>query len=348
MKYLYYTFMLVSIMGGMLVSCAQQEEDQFRPSSGLSQQSFPSFELAPDQTLTKKEISALQLAGFAGQIVEVLLSQENETSPVKREYLIGGDMVLSEENLRERAEFASNASPESKQYRFGVTVGSQYPTIRVHGVNMGRHPEMADALRYAVARYNDLNIRHNLVLSFVTTGLLPSQFVRNSNLISVVPVSSLSIEGAAAIADLPSMYGNPGAVIRVLNNTSNRSTNFLRYLMMHEIGHTLGMAHTDWFDPNTHSCSRGNSTLPGMDPIPEVTPGARGPVHIPGTPANPDSDGVTIFKVCHPGPFAQDVFSHYDVIALETTFPVNSSEVTPTGCLCLITERCLNGECVPR
>ncbi len=346
--------MMVGIMGSLLVSCTQPEDaDLFTPNSELIPGDLPSLEVAVDQNLTETEINLLQQAGFAGQDVEIVLTRESDVSPVRRKYLIGGDMILSEENLTERADFAPNFTPGNKQYRYGVTVGSHYPTIRIRGVNMTGHPEWRDALEHAVASYNSLDIRHNLVLSFVRTGRGVPGVITNSNVISVIPLSDLGVDGAVGLADLPSMYGNPGAVIRVASDRtgSGASQNFFRHAMMHEVGHALGMHHTDWFDPMSHSCRRGTSIpILGGNSSPEVKPSPIWGVHIPGTPRRPNSDGISVFRTCHPGNFAQTVFSPFDRIALETIFPAPSSGgggLGPSGCLCLPMERCLNGECIP-
>lgn len=359
MKSFILSAMVLVTIANLLFACQQIEEpDQFIPVMQEASAELPKYWKPTDQSLTPKEIQALQLAGFAEHGVEIL--QGENSVAAKHAFLIGGDMIASWDNIQERAELTLNSPSGAKQYRYGVTVGPRYPTIRVRGVNMTGNPELVDALRHAVASYNALNLRHTLQLSFVRTGRGVPGVITNSNVISVIPVASLEVEGAAALANLPTIFGSPGHTIRVMNDLARTGAtqNFIRHLMMHEIGHTLGMQHTDWFDPMANSCSRGNTNIPilGGGTAPTVEPSQVPSVHIPGTPQRPNVDAISIFRTCHPGNFAQINFSQFDQIALETIFPVNPIIITPgdggvpgrnTGCPCSPLERCLNGSCVP-
>lgn len=76
-----------------------------------------------------------------------------------------------------------------------------------------------------------------------------------------------------ACADFPSSIVAPGALIKIQTQTASNK----RSAMAHELGHTLGLRHTDWY-----------SVGEGASPY--------GAIHIPGTPTTSQSDAGSVMN----------------------------------------------------
>ncbi len=193
----------------------------------------------------------------------------------------------------EQLENLSAGKITSKQYRTYNLVSSPRTVsiIGFTGTGYGQDLsyKMRQALQRAVDNYNALNIGLNFTLSFGT----------NYNSYDIVVYKNSNGE-AGAVAGFPS-DGDPYKWVQIYSGMENYSTATNEHVMTHEIGHTLGMRHTDWF--SRESCGQSGESA-----------GSDGAVHIPGTPTGYDADSVMLacFSANESGNFG-----YYDIVAFE-------------------------------
>ena len=166
-------------------------------------------------------------------------------------------------------------------------------TIRVLGYTGGSYAldnTMRTALQWAVNNYNRLNIGLNFTLAYGTnTGAYDMVVYRTSG-------------GGGGSAGFPS-GGNPYKWINILSGTSSYGTNTTEHVITHEMGHCLGLRHTDYFNRSLSCGSGGNEGSGGV-----------GAIHIPNTPTGFDANSVMLscFSANEDGEFG-----FYDEVAPE-------------------------------
>lgn len=207
-------------------------------------------------------------------------------------YKVEGDIVMNEEQMEE---MIANFLPQGvvdRQYRTYNLV-SNNQTISVCGYTggggYGLSNKMRTALQWAVNNYNALNTGLTFSLTY-TTNYQPYDMV----------VYRIPNGQAGGVAGFPS-GGNPYKWIQIYSGMDNYNTNTVEHVITHEMGHAVGMRHTDWF--SRQSCGQsGESANPD------------GAVHIPGTPTGYDSNSIML--ACF-GANEDGEFGFYDRVALE-------------------------------
>lgn len=210
-------------------------------------------------------------------------------------YLLEGDLIVSREDLDNMlaGEYVDNGEPKFEQYRTTNLV-SQGRTINVIGYTgadaNGLDSKMRTGLQRAVNNFNALNINLTFTLTFGT----------NFNPFDIV-VFRVGGSGGGA-AGFPS-NGNPFKWVQVQSGTSNFSTDVVEHVITHEIGHSVGLRHTDYFNRSISCGQGGNEGSAGV-----------GAIHIPGTPTGADLESIMLacFSSNETGEFSQ-----FDRIALE-------------------------------
>ena len=205
----------------------------------------------------------------------------------EKTFIVEGDIALSANQL-------NNMSPsniQDKQYRTNNLV-SNNRTINVIGYTGGSQAltsKQRTALQYAINNYNRINIGLSFTLTFGT----------NYNSYDIVVYQTTNGQ-AGGVAGFPS-GGNPYKFVQIYDGMEQYSVDTNEHVMTHEIGHTLGMRHTDWF--SRQSCGQTGEAA-----------GADGAVHIPGTPTGFDSTSVML--ACF-GANEDGEFNANDITALE-------------------------------
>tara|TARA_B100001063_G_C16680782_1_gene511629 strand:- start:185 stop:1021 length:837 start_codon:yes stop_codon:yes gene_type:complete len=202
-------------------------------------------------------------------------------------YLIEGDIVMTEEQMNTM----STKSITDKQYRTYNLVSTPR-TVNVIGYTGGSQAltsKQRTALQWSIDNYNALNIGITFTLTFGT----------NYSPYDIVVYQNRNGQ-AGGVAGFPS-NGNPYKFVQIFSGMEAYSTNTNEHVMTHEIGHSVGLRHTDWF--SRQSCGQsGESANPD------------GAVHIPGTPTGYDSNSIML--ACF-GANEDGEFGANDRVALE-------------------------------
>ena len=180
-------------------------------------------------------------------------------------FLIEGDIIITQDQLNK---MDLHGGITTEQYRTTNLVSAPR-TIRVVGLTgtgtSALSTNMRNGLQAAINRYNNLGLSINFTLTF-------SSSTSGANIVVRRQTGS-----AGGVAGFPS-GGNPYNSVTLYSGLDSYSTNVNAHVAAHEIGHCIGLRHTDWF--SRQSCGGQNSN--------EGTAGV-GAIQIPGTPSGYDS-----------------------------------------------------------
>jgi hypothetical protein len=185
-------------------------------------------------------------------------------------YIAEGDIFLDDAILNSVPEQQSIIVAGEEHYRTTNLVTGLPRTITVR--YSGTTTSISNAINAAIARYNARALR--ITFSRVTSG---------GNIV----ISNVSGVSYIASAGFPS-GGNPYNSIRFNTAYAGWNANTLTSVMAHEMGHCIGMRHTD-LACRQYSC--------GGSPVNEGSAGV-GAIHIPGTPTACNADPTSWMLAC--------------------------------------------------
>lgn len=210
-------------------------------------------------------------------------------------YLVEGDIFLSSKDLSQKAKTNKVRVAKTEQYSTNNLVASLPRVITVRVSNLGS--AFVQGADLAIQRYNALGLR------------IQFQRVTSGN-------ADITIQGfyegpsggyiTLGSSGFPTDAGDPFNLIQMNTHPdaygSNPNVQYVGSVLQHEIGHCIGMRHTDYMD-RSYSC--------GGDPVDEGDGGV-GAVYLPGTPSDPDPDSWML--ACSNG--GNRTFNANDIIAL--------------------------------
>jgi len=261
---------------GFIVFTSCNNEDEFIEEKAVEQQNQKYPEIS-------KKLEALHFNTNGLELIELTLLD----GTTQEMFLIEGDIVFTKKEI-ENMKLGGDIN--SKQYRtFNLANNGTYTVIGYTGNNSnGLSSKERTALSWAVNNYNSLNLGIHLNLSY-GTNWQPKDIVVYRNNIGFV----------GGLSNFPS-GGRPYKFVQI-NGIGSFNTNVIEHVITHEIGHSFGLRHSDWW--SRQSCADGGNEGTGPD----------GAVHIPGTPTGFDSGSLmnACFSLSSNGEFG-----FYDRVAL--------------------------------
>lgn len=196
---------------------------------------------------------------------------------IEQRIYIGDDIVVTVDQLRAM----STIDNQQKQYRTFNLVTGNNRTIDILGYTgndqFGLSNRGQTALQWAVNNYNRLSgVSLNFRLTYGTNFQAADMVVYDN---------STNNSGSGGVAGFPNSSGQANKFIQIYN-LDGFSTNVNEHVITHEIGHSIGFRHSDWFD--RLSCPTSSQGNEGQ--------GSDGSVHIPGTPTGRDL--TSIMQAC--------------------------------------------------
>jgi len=194
-------------------------------------------------------------------------------------FVVEGDIMLSKEQLLQEKDLST------RQVRGDYTVSLTYRYDIKVGIDSNIPNQWYADIQQALDKWNatmSVNMR------IVTTSNQDILIKRNDTL------------GGIAGALLPMSNGKPGSTVEInFNEFDDRSSSQKILIMVHELGHCLGLRHTNWrVDPYASGSYIGISGTPN-------------------TVNNPDPNSVMNWDA---GGLYWNGFSYYDNIAIETIY----------------------------
>ena len=213
---------------------------------------------------------------------------QNPDGTIEDAYVVEGCIAIKKDDLLNMNIYDGISGEQYHTHNLVSTPS----TITVLGYTKGKEAlttKMQAALTEAVANYNNLNIGLTFTLTFGSD-------------LTGIDICVYKLRGSAGgYAGFPS-DGVPYPWVRIFSGTDAYSADVNEHVITHELGHCVGLRHTDWF--SRESCG----TISPEDAEPT------GAVHIPGTPTGYDANSLmrSCFTSSEDGEFGS-----YDEVALE-------------------------------
>lgn len=227
---------------------------------------------------TQEIIDNLQQAGFPADDIMV----------VDGKVFVGRDAEVSLEASREMVE---SAGPGKEQYRTTNLINPSLTKICVSAPTFTG--ALSTALDLAIQNYDELPL---------TFGMARAPSSGCSFTITAVIDPLLN----GGVAGFP-VAGLPFPTITIGSQSIQYGVDTLEHLITHELGHTIGFRHTDYYNRSISCGTGGNEGAAGI-----------GAIHIPGTPTDA-SVGASVMNSCFRASETGE-FPGNDIIALRALY----------------------------
>ncbi len=210
-------------------------------------------------------------------------------------YLVEGDIVLTDELLNSTPSQSLLRIANDEQYRTTNLVGGLPRTLKVFVTGLGT--AFVQGTDLAISRYNALGLR--LKFTRVTSGAadITIQGFNQGPSGGFITLGSSGFPTGGNAFNLIQMNTNAQAY------GANPNVNYVGSVIQHEIGHCIGMRHTDYYN-RAYSCG-GSAVNEGASTV--------GAILIPGTPSTANANSWML--ACSNG--GDRTFNANDIIAMK-------------------------------
>ena len=213
-------------------------------------------------------------------------------------YIVEGDLLLTEENLKGLPVGTSLNIAETEQYRTTNIVRGLPRVVTISLTNLPQ--KFSDAANAMISRYNSLGLR--LTFQRAAAGTRG-----NIDLLGFSEPADINGLVTLGIGSFPNASGAPGSRIQMNTHPDaygGRTTAYITSVIQHEVGHCIGFRHTDYFNRDFSCPFDARTNNEGQ--------GANGAIRIPGTPSTADA-GSFMLACAGSG---SGTFNSNDIIAL--------------------------------
>lgn len=203
---------------------------------------------------------------------------------------VGRDAHVTLQASREMITTAPGSTKE--QYRTTNLVSGKTKICVNPTAAFNSYSRLSAGLDLAIANYNALSLVFDLARG-PTSGCSAN-------------ISAVTTSGVGGSSGFPS-GGNPYSKINIGTGLQAYSTDVNEHVITHELGHTIGLRHSDYYNRSISCGTGGNEGSAGV-----------GAIHIPGTPTTATVGGSVMnscFRSTETGEFTAS-----DKVALETIY----------------------------
>lgn len=203
---------------------------------------------------------------------------------------VGRDAHVTLQASREMIATAPGSTKE--QYRTTNLVSGKTKICVNPTAAFNSYSRLSAGLDLAIANYNALSLVFDLARG-PTSGCSAN-------------ISAVTTSGVGGSSGFPS-GGNPYSKINIGTGLQAYSTDVNEHVITHELGHTIGLRHSDYYNRSISCGTGGNEGSAGV-----------GAIHIPGTPTTATVGGSVMnscFRSTETGEFTAS-----DKVALETIY----------------------------
>lgn len=265
----------------------------------------------PNSKVPDDVLSAINKMGF----------NSNDVHAFNNGYIVEGDIFIPKESLGKTINSANLIIAKTEQYQTFNLVKNLPRTVTISISNL---PTVyVTAASNAVDRYNALNLN------------IKFQVVSSGGAIQIIGFDQGPINNFITLgfSGFPTLSGDPYNQIQMNTNSlaygSNPNLGYVTSVIQHELGHCVGLRHTDYFN-RAFSCGPNSNNVEHSNYDPSDLQNFPGAINIPGTPTTEDAGSLML--ACNNG--VDRPFNPNDIVALNYLYGTPSQTISGASTIC--------------